>query len=246
MSETLMPHTVEPNEPWALQERPLAPEQVEMLRRGKAALLVIDAQKSYTDPNEVLAKEIVHSTTDILHEMVQKLPDLLNAARNSGIPVIWTRMIEDPDKMSKNYTDKMNLEETPALSTPGTRGFEYIGEGLPTSDPTSKIRPAEGEMQITKRTYSAFNKTELDDYLQKQGIETVVLVGAYASRCVLGTAAQAADNGYNLFVVRDLVGNLDADEWEKKPVLNLIGTIYGYIPYAKQVNDVWQQTTPNS
>lgn len=232
-------------EGWGLQERAFMIEQAEMLKPGKAALLVIDAQKSYTDPNEPLAKDIVQSTTTALDQISQRLPAFIESAREAGIPVIWTRMTEDPQYMSSNYASKMKIEDTPAVSTPGTRGFEYVGEGLEESDPRSKIKPAEGEKEIIKKTYSAFSKTDLAKHLQDKGIFTVVLVGAYTSRCVWSTAVTAADeHELNVFVVRDLVGNLDKDSFEQDPALNSMGTILGFVPYARQITQVWQPNTP--
>lgn len=240
---TLMKGESKQVEPWGLQERALNSEQAEMLKPGKAVLLVVDAQKAYTDPNEILAKKIVKSTTVDLDEVSRKLPSFIERARAAGIPVVWTRMTEDPNFMSPNYKKKMEIEDAPPISTPGTRGFEYIGEGLDETDPRSKIKPLEGEKEVIKRTYSAFNKTDLNEHLQKMGINTVVIVGAYTSRCVWSTVASAADDGYNVFIVRDLVGTLDKDNFEQNAALNSMGTILGYVPYSKQIAEVWKSST---
>ncbi len=244
MTEVLATAVQPKIETWVLQEKPLVPEQVEMLKPGHVALVVIDAQKSYTDPNEVLAKEVVHSTTTALDQMATRLPDFIATARKAGIPVIWTRMTEDPKYMSKNYKTKMQIDGTPPISTPDTRGFEYIGEGLPENDPKSKIKPAEGDKEIIKRTYNAFTGTELDEYLQSKGITTLVVVGAYTSKCVQSTVTLAADHfGYNVFVPQDLVGELDENGFEQDPALNSMGTILGYVPYSKQITEVWKSST---
>jgi nicotinamidase-related amidase len=239
MSEVITPNPIK-EEPWGLQERQFTPEQVELLKPGKAALVVIDAQKAYADPNEVLAKDIVKSTTHDLDEMAKKLPGFIDTARKAGIRVIWTRMIEDPSKMSQNYALKMKIEDTPPVSTPGTRGFEYIGEGLPDDDPRSQLKPVEGEKEVVKKDYSAFQDTDLAEHLNKSGISTVVLAGAYASRCVLFTSVGAVGNKFHLFVARDMVADLDADNFEVKPVLNLLGTVGGYVPYSRQITEVWK------
>lgn len=228
------------NETWVLKEKPLDPEQVEMLKPGKVALLVIDAQKAYTDPDEALAKSIVNSTTTALEEVSRKLPDFINTAREAGIPVIWTRMMEDPRLMPENYQRKMKIEGTPPISTPGTKGFEYVGEGLESTDPRSRLKPDEGEKEITKKTYNAFTNTDLEAYLKSKGVTTLVVVGAYTSRCVQSTVTLAADHfGYNVFVPQDLVGVLDKDRFEQDPALNSMGTILGYVPYSKQIVTVW-------
>lgn len=73
------------------------------------------------------------------------------------------------------------------------------------------------------------------------GITTVVLTGAYASRCVLFTSVGAAGNNFHLFIPRDLVADLDADNFEVNPVLNSLGTIGGYVPYSRQITEVWQK-----
>ncbi len=230
-------------ETWVLKEKPLDPEQVEMLKVGRVALIVVDAQKAYSDPDEVLAKDIVKSTTTALDEVSRRLPDFIDSARGAGIPVVWTRMTEDPKFMSGNYQRKMRIEDTPPISTPGTRGFEYIGEGLDNNDPRSRIKPEEGEKEITKRTYNAFTDTDLNEYLKAKEITTLVVVGAYTSRCVQSTVTLAADHlGYDVFIPQDLVGVLDNDEFEQDPALNSMGTILGYVPYSEQITEVWKRS----
>lgn len=228
-------------ETWALKEKPLVPEQVEMLKPGRAALIVVDPQKSYMDPNEILAKKIAKSTTTALDEVSQRLPKFIDSAREAGVPVVWTRMIENPNFMSPNFQKKMTIEDTPPISTPDTPGFEYIGQGLDDSDPKSRIKPEEGEKEITKITYNAFTGTDLDEYLKSKGITTLVVVGAYTSRCVQATVTLAADHfGYDVFIPQDLVGMLDNDGFEQDPSLNSMGTILGYVPYSKQIMEVWE------
>ena len=37
-----------------------------------------------------------------------------------------------------------------------------------------------------------------------------------------------------------MVADLDADNFEVRPVLNSLGTIGGYVPNSKQITEVWK------
>jgi len=76
---------------------------------------------------------------------------------------------------------------------PGTEDFEF---------PESvKIEP--DDPKIVKNFPNAFKKTELDNMLREQGVNTVFLCGLSAVGCVLATYFGALDLDYNAFMLKD-------------------------------------------
>ncbi len=79
-------------------------------------------------------------------------------------------------------------------------------DGEPT-DPQYKIRgevaPAAGEKVITKHYANSFRDTDLLEYLQRQHIHAVVLVGMQTHMCVEAAARAATDLGFDVTVVAE-------------------------------------------
>jgi len=79
----------------------------------------------------------------------------------------------------------------------------------PTESPAIDIHPelipfAKPEMIFEKTTYSAFKSAELLNFLQKHTITDVTLCGINIDACVLSSAFEAFDLGFNIEVLEGL------------------------------------------
>ena len=115
-------------------------------------------------------------------EVIQKASQVLEGARQVGIPVIYV-------------IHRGGRFET---STPGTE----IHPG---------VAPSPGDRVIAKTRTSPFSTTRLDVLLREMGRDTLVLMGVSTSGCVLSTVRWAADINYNLMVVRDACDDPDSE-----------------------------------
>lgn len=210
------------------EEDTLNEEVKKILDPAKCAVIVIDMHGAYCDPTEVLPT-LMGSTTDQLQTVVPKLEDFLNHARAAGVTVVWTKMKENPDDMPDNYKTKWKIDDTPPLSVPGTKGYEYVG-----------LSPQEGDQEVEKVTYNIFKGTGLDEKLRAAGIETIIFTGGYTSRCVLSSGTTAADFlGYNIFMSRDLVGVPDTIIAEELTAFSLVHDIYGFMKTPRVITEAW-------
>jgi len=66
-------------------------------------------------------------------------------------------------------------------------------ERTPETEIHTAVTPQPGESVLTKSRFGPFSTTNLDEILNKQGIETLVLMGISTSGCVLSTVRWAAD-----------------------------------------------------
>lgn len=64
---------------------------------------------------------------------------------------------------------------------------------------------------MDKRHYSAFSGTDLDIRLRERGVQTVVLTGVLTDICVLHTAIDAYNLGYEIEVVASAVASLSEE-----------------------------------
>src|SRR3954470_6445550 len=76
-------------------------EVKELLDPTRTAVLVIDVQYAYCDPEGEVAR-LIGSDTKNLQRMVPDLEKFIQTARSKGMPIIWTRMVEDPELSSPN------------------------------------------------------------------------------------------------------------------------------------------------
>ena len=64
---------------------------------------------------------------------------------------------------------------------------------------------------MDKRHYSAFSGTDLDIRLRERGVDTVILTGVLTDICVLHTAIDAYNLGYQIQVVESAVASLSVE-----------------------------------
>ena len=75
--------------------------------------------------------------------------------------------------------------------------------------PESKLFPADPRVfWMDKRHYSAFSGTDLDIRLRERHVDTVILTGVLTDICVLHTAVDAYNLGYQIEVVEPAVASL--------------------------------------
>ncbi len=71
------------------------------------------------------------------------------------------------------------------------------------------IQQLAGESHIVKPTPNSFNETDLDAQLKKQGIDTLIIIGAMTHICIDATAKAATDLGYKVIVISDASATRD-------------------------------------
>lgn len=159
----------------------------------RPCVLVIDFQYGMTDPACALG-------SDHQDGPIEVSKGVLAAARAAGVPVIYTRVAFRADLQDGG----LFVEKVPALRVlvPGSRWIEI----------DERVAPEPDDYVLTKRHSSAFIGTELQQVLQRKGIDTVISVGCSTSGCVRQTAVDANAYGFRSVVVRDAVGDRS---WEQ-------------------------------
>jgi maleamate amidohydrolase len=161
----------------------------------RPALLVIDVNLGFTDPDSPLVCE--------LDDVVEAIRRLLGETRRAGLPVVYTTVSYDE---GDRRTAAAFIDKIPALLTleTGSRWVEI--------DP--RIAPQAGEPVLNKLFASAFFGTALSSLLTAAGCDSVIVTGASTSGCVRATVVDAIQHGYRPVVPREAVGdrNLAAHE----------------------------------
>ena len=93
----------------------------------------------------------------------------------------------------------------PPHNIKGTSGRHLYGELAPLYD---AIKEDSRVFWMDKRHYSAFSGTDLDIRLRERGVKTLALTGVLTDICVLHTAIDAYNLGYDIEVYADAVASL--------------------------------------
>jgi nicotinamidase-related amidase len=150
---------------------------------ARTALLIIDAQREYFDPDGALFTE--HAA-----EILENLLTLVDGARRSGTRVVWIRHVQAADGSD---TGRMaDFDDTPSFVA-GTKGVEIIPQLVPRDD----------EPVVDKTRYSAFVNTRLESILKTWGVDTVLVTGLMTQYCSVTTARHAHDLDYRVIFVAD-------------------------------------------
>lgn len=146
----------------------------------RKALLVIDVQEDYTGlkgKQPVLFKNV--------EGQIAAINKLIDNASASGVKVAYIRQTFD-DNFIVRFLIGRTIE--------GRKGVEL----------DSRIKVI-NQNDFTKKMSDAFSSPQLDDFLIKNQVDEVYLVGLDAAYCVYSTALGALNRGYKVTVVKDAI-----------------------------------------
>lgn len=155
---------------------------------SKAAVLVIDMAGNWTEPDAMIGSD--------LGAVTQQVGTVLTAAREHGIPVLFTTMAYD-----------RAMSDVTGVSRLKTPHAEKMVRGEPTTQVIAELDRRSDEPLIEKPRASAFLNTNLISILVDQGIDTVVIVGCSTSGCIRATSESALDLGFHAIVAAEAVGD---------------------------------------
>jgi isochorismate hydrolase len=149
------------------------------LRPPRCALLIIDLQRAFLDPES-------HAFVPSADAILPGIHALRSAFRREGLPVFCTRhgnCADDAGMMATWWGRRIDA---------ASAGAE-LAEGLATGC---------GSV-LEKTQYDAFYHTSLEEDLARLGVEQVVIVGVMTHLCCDTTARSAFVRGYEVFLPVD-------------------------------------------
>lgn len=153
----------------------------------RPALLVIDLIRGFTDERCPLASD--------LSPQLEATRALLAAARDKGVPVLFTTVSYDPELQEAGLW----VRKIPSTS--------YLVEGSPWVELDERLERRPGESLVVKKYASAFFGTDLVARLVSRGVDTLLLAGCTTSGCVRASAVDACSLGFHTVVVQEAVGD---------------------------------------
>jgi nicotinamidase-related amidase len=153
------------------------------------ALVLIDLQ------NGILGRQLAPVSAEDLLERGKALARRFRAARAPVVLVNVNPPLDGPDR---------RVDEPSALPKVLPSGFADLAPGL--AEP--------GDIKITKSTWGAFFRTDLDSELKSRRVRTIVLGGVATHVGVDTTARQAWELGYELVIARDVATSMGVEPHE--------------------------------
>lgn len=152
------------------------------------ALVLIDLQRGIAGYN--LAPR---SGEDVVKNAVR----LADAFRSANATVVLVRV----DISEMYYVPVDRPLRDPNAPPPPPSASELLPE----------VGPKPGDLVVTKRQWGAFYATQLDQYLRRRGIRTIVLGGIATNFGVESTARSASERGYEVVLVEDAMATVSAE-----------------------------------
>lgn len=189
------------------------------------ALLVIDIQKDFADPNGVRGAR--GGDLSQVEPMIDKLEQLVPIAKDAGVLVLYTQQVFDRDKLNDLQKEQYDLDNKLIMCDPATGGHEFY-----------RINPSKKDV-IEKQNFNAFSNPELQKRLDENGVKTLVITGMDTYYCVETAIRNGYDLGYKIVVPEDLVaGNGKHIELHNR-TLELVRKTYGVLSLSDELAGIW-------
>lgn len=171
----------------------------------KQALLVIDAQKIYTDSESELFCEDCENTIKNINTLIEKFND-------NNEPIFYIRHIHNVDgsDLGRMFDFAGDFEDFNFKAN--SKEVEY--DELLIRNPDSK--------EILKTRYSAFVNTDLEKELRDLGIEKVIICGFMTNFCCESTARHAHDLDFFVDFIADATGCPSLDTMDEEKIKDVV------------------------
>ena len=216
------------------------------LARDGTALIVVDMQNGYLDPNgsfarlwpEAVNQEVqsIDASNDpieagkqfdltLLRRAIPGCARLIAAARQAEVSVIYLTYVYRPD-----YRDGGVLiqEINPAFKDVG-----YVADGTWDAEIVDELKPEPDDFIVKKSRYSGFHATRLETVLRSLHAETLVVCGVSTHFCVECTARDAHMRDYRVFIAQDATDEVN-EIWKQT---SLASFSYGF-GWVVEVDDI--------
>lgn len=152
----------------------------------RPALIVVDLSNGFSDPASPLGGNF--------DNQISKINNLLTTFRAKNLPVYFTSVVYHDESTASVFRRRLpDLNILKACSN-----WVKINDKLDVK-PDEKI--------IEKQWPSAFFKTRLVEELEKDSVDSIVVVGLTTSGCVRATVVDGLQHNYPVFVVPEACGD---------------------------------------
>lgn len=175
-----------------------------------AAVITIDTQNDFSLPG---APAEIRGTYEVLPNMVK----VLEVSRSKGMPILHVIRLYKADGSNVDLCRRELLESGAPIANPGSKGADLVDLIQPAHYPglhcdallAGEIQPVgEREWVMYKPRWGAFYETNLDAFLRKQGIDTLIFIGCNFPNCPRTSIYEASERDYRIVMIEDAVSGV--------------------------------------
>jgi ureidoacrylate peracid hydrolase len=189
------------------------------------AVMVIDMQNDFC-AEQGYVERVVGKETSACRAVVPAIMDLVTAARERRIPVLWVKANYDPDRLPEGMLVKQRDKSTEICCGTGSWGHAFYG-----------VTATDGEPVIEKSCYSAFVGTVVEKELRQRGIRTLVFAGVQTNVCVESSLRDAVCRGFYAVLASDCVASHTLPLHEA--TLNNVRFLFGDVVDRAAIKGTW-------
>lgn len=166
------------------------------LNQDTTAAVVVDMQNGFCHPDGSLY-------APASEEAIEPVQTVIETVREAGAHVIFTRDVHPPEQFEDNhYYDEFD------------RWGEHVVEDTWETEIVDELPVESDDHVVTKHSYDAFYRTDLEGHLVTHGIDDLLICGTLANVCVLHTAGSAGLRDFRPVVIEDALGFIEEDHRE--------------------------------
>ncbi|MDY2631356.1 MAG: cysteine hydrolase [Clostridium sp.] len=147
----------------------------------KPALVIIDMQNWFFRSEERREK---------LSELIESINVLIEVAKNKKIPIFQVLTIHKANKSTWNIVMKKH-------------NFSALLEGSDEAKLLPEIKFDDNQEVVIKTRQSTFIRTDFEERLRNNNIDTLILAGVFTHGCVGRTAIDAYERDFNVILAKD-------------------------------------------
>ncbi len=182
------------------------------------ALINVDITNLFTEPGAVLASPDAHKIVPIVNKLVQ-------FCRGRGVPVIWIRWVNRPDRIDLGMQARY-----------WGHGASIIEHMSAEDNHWSQLYPEldlkPDDIYIKKPKFNAFWGSDLEAVLRSLGVESLIFTGLNTGVCVQVTIIDAFHRDFNHILAMDAT---DPFSPNKKEILMQIEMLWGRVMTADEI-----------
>jgi ureidoacrylate peracid hydrolase len=179
----------------------------------------------------------------MIQRAVAPTAEVLAAARNAGLKVIYLNMGFRPDLSDLGTPDSPNRVRHlmfgvgKTLQAPDGTESRFLIRDTWNTAVVSELTPVDGEIVIYKHRFSGFYETEFDAVLKKFAIKSLIITGCTTSVCVESTVRDAMFRDYQCILLTDCMGEPIGNDFPRsnhEASLLVMQTLFGWVSDSKK------------
>lgn len=210
------------------------PEPIE-IDFSKTAVLVVDMQNAFVSPGGYF--DIIGHDISATRRIVRPCCEIVGAAREKGIKIIYLQMAYSPD-----------LSDSAGMDSPAwrkSRGLAFIHQHPELKDKLhvlgtwgasiiKELEPQQGDIVVRKQRYDGFIGTNLDVVLHAYHARYLLFVGTATNICVESTLRHAFSLEYFPIFVSDATSQLGPGSLQDATIANVRST-FGWVTTSEKL-----------